>query len=1036
MLIRSRGMLLTLVAGIIVLVVLTADITPAQVTTAVTSSGLNTTVTPNGTVQEITGGTRPGNGPNLFHSFGQFSIKAADTALFKALPGEPATTNILGRVTGGLTSQIYGTIDTITYYPGANLFLMNPAGMMFGPGATLNVGGSVSFTTGDYIRLFDGANSANFYSDPIRDGLATSVLSTAPLVNFGFLTPAAFGFLNPPGPTATITVEGSTLLVPVGQSLNLVGGAITIQSDPGTGTPASLLAPAGEINLASVASAGEVLLSSWQSGPNTNGATFTTMGPVSITEFSTLDVSDNAFEADGRGGTVRIRGGQLVVDSSFVFASTFGDVDGASTAVSLDMTGDVSLVNGSLIGIFSGGEGRPGDVAITGQNVTLDGFTFIFTQNMNAPVPGGNVTVTSQNLNFTSSSGIITDSIGSGKGGTVTIDSPTVQLTGASAILTESLGDGNGGDIFITSLNQLALSGADEFGNPSSVKTTASAAGNSGTVSIIAGSVILQDLGEIQTSSLATGNAGNMTFDVSGNLSVRGGGRISSNGSSGAGGNILVNADTVTISGQSGESRSRLETIEGAPTGGIEINTRQLQLTDNARINSETNVGQPGTVKITATESVTISNRAKVRMNTSSVGGGLMEITSPTLIMDQGILQTRTISAGDAAPLNLTAGTLTLTGSQVNSETTQITGKGGNVTLTVTGPVSITGQFAGSATDPAGPAGIFTSTKGNGGDAGSVSLTANQVALGGGARIDSSTSSPGKGGPITVTAANGVTLTGPSTGLFSETTAGGEGGAITVTGSQVQMLNNATISASGSGPGNSGKITVNAGTSLRMVDSTIKTKSLIASGGDIDVFATESVHLTNSQINTSVAGGTATVGGNITIDPNFVILQNSQILAQAFAGTGGNITIVAGTFLADPNSTVNASSERGISGTVDIRSPVTNLSETLAQLPDTGIQVAALLGERCAANVSSHFSSLVQAGNEGLPQTPGGWLPSALALAGTEGTSTGKALGGQDRGITLSSNPLGADSFQLRAGQPYGPLARSLRLGDRTSCGS
>ncbi len=252
----------------------------------------------------------------------------------------------------------------------------------------------------------------------------------------------------------------------------------------------------------------------------------------------------------------------------------------------------------------------------------------------------------------------------------------------------------------------------------------------------------------------------------------------------------------------------------------------------------------------------------------------------------------------------------------------------------------------------------------------------------------------------------------------------------------MDLKNGGTVSASSTGPSNAGNISINAGASLLMENGSITTQASLASGGNIAIVATDSVRLVNSQINTSVAGGTATVGGNITIDPNFVILQNSQILAQAFAGTGGNITIVAGTFLADPNSTVNASSERGISGTVDIRSPVTNLSETLAQLPDTGIQVAALLGERCAANVSSHFSSLVQAGNEGLPQTPGGWLPSALALAGTEGTSTGKALGGQDRGITLSSNPLGADSFQLRAGQPYGPLARSLRLGDRTSCGS
>src|SRR5437660_5064355 len=175
----------------------------AQVTTNITSTtgagNLGTIVTPGGATTTITGGTRPGNGTNLFHSFGQFSIAAPDTANFFNETGR-STTNILSRVTGGSPSNIFGTIQT-TAFGNANLFLMNPAGIVFGPNATLNVGGSVHFTTANYLRLNDGVR---FTAVP---GAQDALLSTAPV--------AAFGFLNPnPAP---ITVQGSVLSVPDGQ---------------------------------------------------------------------------------------------------------------------------------------------------------------------------------------------------------------------------------------------------------------------------------------------------------------------------------------------------------------------------------------------------------------------------------------------------------------------------------------------------------------------------------------------------------------------------------------------------------------------------------------------------------------------------------------------------------------------------------------------------------------------------------------------------------------------------------------------------
>src|SRR5437870_1783324 len=126
----------------------------AQVTTALRPDGtLGTAVTRNGNIYTIMGGTRPGNGPNLFHSFDRFSVGTNDIASFTG--PQTGITNILSRVTGGQRSDIDGTLRS--EMPGANLYLLNPAGVLFGPNASLDVSGSFHISTADYLRLADGA---------------------------------------------------------------------------------------------------------------------------------------------------------------------------------------------------------------------------------------------------------------------------------------------------------------------------------------------------------------------------------------------------------------------------------------------------------------------------------------------------------------------------------------------------------------------------------------------------------------------------------------------------------------------------------------------------------------------------------------------------------------------------------------------------------------------------------------------------------------------------------------------------------------
>ena len=111
------------------------SISDAQVGTSITptagAGNLGTTVTQAGNAYNITGGTRPGNGPNLFHSFGDFSVGAGNIGNFLNTSGL-ATSNILGRVTGGNVSNIFGTFQT-TNFGNANLYLMNPMGIVLVP---------------------------------------------------------------------------------------------------------------------------------------------------------------------------------------------------------------------------------------------------------------------------------------------------------------------------------------------------------------------------------------------------------------------------------------------------------------------------------------------------------------------------------------------------------------------------------------------------------------------------------------------------------------------------------------------------------------------------------------------------------------------------------------------------------------------------------------------------------------------------------------------------------------------------------------
>jgi filamentous hemagglutinin family protein len=945
----------------------------AQVTTTITSSGLNTQVNQVGNSHNITGGSRPGGGPNLFHSFGQFDVGQTagvnDIANFLNNTGLP-TSNILGRVAGGNISNIDGTIQT-TGFGNANLFLMNPSGIVLGPGASLNVGGSISFTTAQYLRLFDGVGSTIFYANPANDGLANSILTINPSA-FEFLSasPAAYGFLTAPDPNAMITVQGSMLKVPEGQSLSLVGGNITVQSGilgDGMTQAANLQAPGGRINLVSVASPGEVLVSNFQPAPNINGASFTTMGTVTLKEGATLNVSGQLDEfgtpiGQGNSGTILIRGGQLVMEASTIQAITWGTVDGERAAVDIQVSETVALTNSSsAITTATFGSGRGGDVRLTAPTLTLENsLQSIFTTTGEGGGVGGDVVLNVGTVRLLGGSSIESSSQihnftpGLGQGGNVTIQglegagsaAESVTLSGNSSLSSTTSGSGDGGRLAITS-KSLTMDGA-----ATSVNTSTTEAGRGGDIVV-----------SVRHANLS-GGARLFAQTNNSDINAQPGPTLTVQGLEGAG----SLADSVVLLGSGSGIVS--DTQGFASSGDVAVHAKTVSLTDGAVI-------QAGTLDTTA-------------------AGGNVTIAADLVTISGGSGISSQARGADAGQIHIRANRLILNNVSISSNTVS-NGRGGNVVLNV-GAVSLLNEASiNSSTSESGRAGDITM------DVGTLSLAHDSrisSASTGASAItnpdDGTTQAPGTAGNVVITATGSFTSDASTIATSAEANHGGD---VSITAHSVHLSNGTVITANSKGPltvtqlvldangqlveqvvgnGNAGNIRIESGSTFLMEQSSVTTQASQASGGQITINAPHMVRLTDSPINTSVRGAVGdSNGGSISIDPDFVVLKGSPILAKAFAGSGGAIDVTAGLFLADPASVVDASSTLGVSGTVQINAPINNLSSVVARLPESLLAVQALLRASCAAKLAQGAtSSFVERGRDGIPAGPDGLLAS------------------------------------------------------------
>jgi hypothetical protein len=840
----------------------------------------------------------------------------------------------------------------------------------------------VAFTSADYLRLQGAGGDGIFYAN----SGANSVLTSAPVAAYGFLG-------SNPG---AITVQGSQFSVTPGQSISLVGGNITVQSgtlDNGTVQPALLSAPGGQINLASVASPGEILAQTMNQAPNMNGQSFGALGTIQVLEQSHIDASGNG------GGTVLIRGGQFLLDNSTISANITGPgpvVNGAESiggGINIQVSQNAVIQNGGVLETNILGDVTAdvtyGGVQIKANQIEIAGVT-------TPPFPFTGIR-----------SDVGTDtqpSITGGNSGSISLEAHSILINGGGTLETRVIGSdpvtpvpGNAGNITVTADHDIQLN------NSSIVSTLFFGAGSAGDITLTSrhGNII-------ETGTLPPPNfipTPDVPFpDIIPNIIFN-----QTIGGPGKSGNVSLNAleGNIQLAGAL--------IVLGVPPGGSGIaagfkaNAKSMNLINFSTVQVDNFSTQPASnFDLAITGNLTVDSSRVITTARGPAQAASLNITAHDILVTQGgSLSTETQDVGNAGHLNISADTLQLTsGGQITSGSTQApapppflglppppppTGAGG--TITVRGFAGSGSSASSVIVDGAG-SGIFTNTVGTGA-AGNTNIATQSLSIQNGGTISAATSgtaSSATGGSVNINVTNGVTMT-----------------------------NGGSITASSTGPANAGNIFVNAGPQLVMQNSSIKTEAAQAGGGNIEIQAGNLVQLGNSTVSTSVLGGSGS-GGNITIDPNSVILQNSQILAQAVQGSGGNISITTNLLLPDSASIISASSQFGQQGNIVIQSPVSPASGKIVPLGQKPLLPTSLLSQRCAALAGGNISSFTVAGRDALPAEPGGWVSSPLVLSMSEDGTVGET------GLSTSPSEPAEDIplLSLRKIAPPGFLTQSF----------
>jgi filamentous hemagglutinin family protein len=931
------------------------------------TDGTGSQVIQTGNQFDISGGTRSGNGANLFHSFQRFGLGPDQVANFRATPDLQA---ILGRVTGGDPSVIEGLIRVSGGTP--NLFLINPAGFLFGPTARLDVPAAFHVTTATAVGLGDrwfSASGPNAYAalEGTPDRLAWTVEQPGAIANLG------------------------TLAVAPGQTLSLTGGTVL-----NTG---QLLAPGGQLAIAAVPGQTWVRLSQpdrllnleFQAVPTAPFANPWTLPTTTLPQLLTGSPASNATGITvNPDGSVQLSGSGLAVPTANGVAILAGDLNASQR--SGGQGGAVTVVGDRL--------------ALIDAQVDVSGTTGGGTVRIGGDYQGQGPLPNAQSTYSTTNTVIQADALTQGNGGQVVVwaDGHT-RFAGQITARGGSLG-GNGGLVETSGKATLDVSEA---------RVDASAPqGTAGTW--------LLDPTDITIGGLtATGFLVNGVFDppTSSVISpatiaaaMDGGTNVTITTAGGTGGNgDITLAQSINQTG--GGSASLTLTGRRFILSGGTIN---LTTTDSLTFNLN-QVNPEATPTIASIQNAVNAIGSVVGDRIINLGAGTYAVAgASTLAIDRSVIINGTAAANTlltganlARVITVSGGTVTLNQLTIQDGNSA---SGGGVAVTGAGTVlNLNNSIVANNVSPGVSGGID---------------------LGGGTTVRLANSrvtgnvAAGSGGGIQN---NGGTLDISANSLIANNRANFSGGGIANTGVSVATIRDSTISdnqtdIAGGGIVSSGTLTVtnstlSGNTALRggggifannfsLTNTTITGNNGGSDGGGITQFDGVAT-VTGSQISNNTAdvgGGIHAQGGTLTLSQT--TLSNNVTADQVnFFGTG--FLIPSSTVFIN-NGTVNFANQSAIVGGVNGVFVAGNLVGTLASLGDTRF-----VGQ------SDRYIVLGRAVTQTLDATGA----SFDGVTGTNGT-VAQLLAVTDK-ITDGLDTTGGGFVRLKANTVFVPLGSSLQ---------
>ncbi|MDY6939560.1 MAG: S-layer family protein [Cyanobacteriota bacterium] len=665
----------------------------------------NSIVLPDGSVFTIDGGTAAGS--NLFHSFQDFNLPTGHEAFFN---NAASIDNIITRITGDNLSDIDGLIRANGT---ANLFLINPNGIQFGPNARLDIGGSFFGSTAESVLFADG--SLFSATEP----------NVQPLLSVN--VPVGLQMGTNPGNIAVRGMGHSLQVRSSGfESLDRGDTSASLQVDPGE----TLALLGGEVTLDGgllVAESGRVEIGSANSGvvrlePTETGTMF---DYENAGDFGDIQLHSQALaDASGEGGSIQVRGRNIeLLDGSSLLIQNQGERSGSivvTASEAIHIIGQSQTTNAQGLTIHTGfeaqnlGRGKGADILVSGRHINVVDGAIISSANFGEGV-GGDVTVTaSESLQMFGIAPLPGDPVNriqslafpAGDAGNTTITTDRLIIRDGGQVSATTLGSGNGGSLTINALDFIEVIGINPqmgLGDPrSAIQSRSINTGNAGKLTVNTANLRIRDGGSLSVSTVASGNAGNLSIFATESIEVSG--------------FTVLDGEPIFSSIQSEAQFPSplfqrilgLAPVPSGDAGTIAISTGELRITDGAQITvGNVGAGNAGDIRINA-DRVTLDSLGTIAASTVSGAGGNIDLqVQDSLQLRRGSsIAAEAGGMGNGGNLSLTQSTSALLeNSRINANARA--GAGGNIEITTQG-LFISPDSSISASSQFGVDGIVT----------------------------------------------------------------------------------------------------------------------------------------------------------------------------------------------------------------------------------------------------------------------------------------------------------------------------------------